>query len=69
MILALAILIIMILLIMFDVMPFGAPPIFACILLVITGLSTVPEAFAGFANSSVIMIATFMVVLAGVQKT
>lgn len=67
--LALAILIIMILLIMFDVMPFGAPPVFACILLVITGLSTVPEAFAGFANSSVIMIATFMVVLAGVQKT
>ena len=69
MILALAVLIIMIALIMFDVMPFGAPPILACILLVLTGLSTVPEAFAGFANSSVIMIATFMVVLAGVQKT
>lgn len=37
-------------------------------LLVATGLSTVSEAFAGFANSSVIMIASFMVVLAGVQR-
>lgn len=69
MILALAILIIMILLIMFDVLPFGAPPVLACFLLVLTGLSTVSEAFAGFANSSVIMIASFMVVLAAVQKT
>lgn len=69
MILALAILIIMIVLIMFDVLPFGAPPLLACMLLVATGLSTVSEAFAGFANSSVIMIASFMVVLAGVQKT
>ena len=64
MILALAILVIMI-----DVLPFGAPPLLACMLLVVTGLSTVPEAFAGFTNSSVIMIASFMVVLAGVQKT
>ena len=69
MILALGILIIMIALIMFDVLPFGAPPILACLLLVITGLSTIPQAFAGFANSSVIMIACFMVVLAAVQKT
>lgn len=67
--LALAVLIIMIALIMFDVLPFGAPPILACMLLVVTGLATVPEAFAGFANSSVIMIACFMVVLTGVQKT
>lgn len=69
MILALAILVIMIGLIMFDVLPFGAPPLLACMLLVVTGLSTVPEAFAGFTNSSVIMVASFMVVLAGVQKT
>ena len=69
MILALAILVIMIGLIMFDVLPFGAPPLLACMLLVVTGLSTVPEAFAGFTNSSVIMIASFMVVLAGGQKT
>ena len=69
MILALAILVIMIGLILFDVLPFGAPPLLACMLLVVSGLSTVPEAFAGFTNSSVIMIASFMVVLAGVQKT
>lgn len=69
MILALGVLIIMIALIMFDVLPFGAPPVLACLLLVLTGLSSIPEAFAGFANSSVIMIACFMVVLAGVQKT
>ena len=69
MILALAILVIMIGLIMFDVLPFGAPPLLACMLLVVSGLSTVPEAFAGFTNSRVIMIASFMVVLAGVQKT
>ena len=41
MILALAILIVMITLIMFDVLPFGAPPLLACMLLVATGLSTV----------------------------
>ena len=51
MILALAILIVMITLIMFDVLPFGAPPLRACMLLVATGLSTVSEAFAGFALS------------------
>ncbi len=51
MILALAILVIMIGLIMFDVLPFGAPPLLACMLLVVSGLSTVPEAFAGFTNS------------------
>lgn len=69
MILAFAILVIMIGLIMFDVLPFGAPPLLACMLLVVTGLSAVPEAFAGFTNSSMIMVASFMVVLAGVQKT
>lgn len=78
MILALAILIIMLVLIMFDVMPFGAPPIFASVLLVIAGTIwgadwevqwDVPYAFAGFTNASVWMIAFFMVVMAGIQKT
>ena len=67
--LALGILILMIALIMFDVLPFGAPPILACLLLVVTGLSTVQEAFAGFVNNSVVMIAGFMVVMAAIQKT
>lgn len=69
MILSLGILVIMIVMIMCDKFPFGAPPIFACILLVVTGLSTVDKAFAGFVNPNVIMIAGFMVVMAGLMKT
>jgi di/tricarboxylate transporter len=69
MILALGILILMIALIMSDKLPFGAPPLLACLLLVVTGLSTVQQAFAGFVNPSVIMIAGFMVVMAALQKT
>ncbi|EFE8206181.1 SLC13 family permease [Escherichia coli] len=69
MILALGILVLMIVLIMSDKMPFGAPPLFACLLLVVSGLSTVQQAFAGFVNPSVVMIAGFMVVMAALQKT
>lgn len=69
MILALGVLIFMIALIMFDVLPFGAPPILACLLLVLLRLSDVQGAFAGFVNNSVIMIAGFMVVMAALQKT
>ncbi|MEH7494125.1 SLC13 family permease [Neobacillus niacini] len=69
MILALGILTLMIVMIMSDKFAFGAPPIFACLLLVVTGLSTVQEAFAGFVNPSVIMIAGFMVVMAGLMRT
>lgn len=69
MILALGILVLMIVLIMWDKMAFGAPPLLACLLLVVTGLANVQQAFAGFVNSSVIMIAGFMVVMAALQKT
>jgi len=69
MILSLGILILMIVMIMSDKFSFGAPPIVACLLLVLTGLSTVEEAFAGFINSSVVMIAGFMIVMAGLLKT
>lgn len=69
MILALGIFVFMIVLIMSDKLAFGAPPLLACLLLVVTGLSTVQEAFAGFVNSSVIMVAGFMVVMAGLMKT
>ncbi|WP_404330299.1 SLC13 family permease [Mesobacillus maritimus] len=69
MILALGILVLMIVLIMTDKMAFGAPPILACLLLVVVGLSTVQEAFAGFINPSVVMVAGFMVVMAGLMKT
>ncbi|MEC5344963.1 SLC13 family permease [Brenneria populi] len=66
---ALVILVLMIVMIMCDKFAFGAPPVIACLLLVVTGLSTVQEAFAGFINSSVIMVAGFMVVMAGLMKT
>ena len=78
MILALVVLVVILALIMFDVMPFGAPPIFASLLLVIFGAVfgaewevqwDVPYAFAGFTNASVWMVAFFMVVMAAVQKT
>ncbi|MFV0556736.1 MAG: SLC13 family permease [Lactovum sp.] len=67
--LALGILVLMIVMIMSDKFAFGAPPIFACLLVVATGLGTVPEAFAGFINPTVVMIAGFMVVMAALMKT
>lgn len=69
MILSLGILILMIVLIMTDKLPFGAPPLLACLLLVVCKISTIQQAFAGFVNSTVIMLAGFMVVMAGLQKT
>lgn len=69
MMLALGILVLMIVLIMSDKLPFGAPPLLACLLLVLCKVSTIQQAFAGFVNSTVIMLAGFMVVMAGLQKT
>lgn len=69
MILSLVVLVAMILMIMFDVLPFGLPPIAACILIVLLGLGDVSYAFAGFTNSTVWMLAFFMVILAAIQKT
>ncbi|GIN58987.1 hypothetical protein J8TS2_33060 [Lederbergia ruris] len=69
MILALSILILMIVMIMSDKLPFGAPPLIASLLLVVTNLSTVQEAFAGFVNPTVVMVAGFMVVMAALMKT
>lgn len=78
MILALAILVIMIVLIMTDALPFGAPPILACCLLVVASSIfgadwevqwDIPYAFAGFTNSTVWMVAFFMAVIAALQKT
>lgn len=69
MIIALAITLFMIILIMTDKLPFGAPPLLACILIVIFGLADVKGAFAGFTNSSVIMVASFMPIMTAIQKT
>ena len=64
MIITLAIVIGMIVMIMSDKFAFGAPPLIACVLLVLTGCATMSEAFAGFVDKNVIMIAGFMVVMA-----
>lgn len=69
MIIALAITVFMIILIIIDKLPFGAPPLIACLLLVIFGVATLKEAFAGFSNPTIIMLASFMAIIAGLQKT
>lgn len=74
MVLALGVLILMIVLIMTDALPFGAPPLLASLLLVVLHLypedaKPIQYAFSGFTDSSVWMIAFFMVVLAAFQKT
>lgn len=69
MIIALAITVFMIILIMRDRLPFGAPPLIALLLLVVTGVSDIKGAFAGFANSTIMMLAAFMAIIAALQKT
>ncbi len=64
---ALGILVLMIVLIMSDKMPLAHRHCLR-LLLVVSGLSTVQQAFAGFVNPSVVMIAGFMVVMAALQN-
>lgn len=69
MIITIAITVIMVGLIMVDKLPFGAPPLLACLLLVVTGVTNISSAFAGFSNSTVVMLAEFMALIAALQKT
>lgn len=69
MIIALAITVLMIILIMTEKLPFGAPPILACLLLVIFGVADIKTAFAGFSNATIVMLASFMAIIAALQKT
>lgn len=69
MIIALAITAFMIVLIMMDKLPFGAPPLLACLLLVIFGIADIKAAFGGFSNSTIVMLAEFMAIIAALQKT
>ena len=57
MIIALAITALMVILIMQDKLPFGAPPLLACLLLVVFGIADIKAAFAGFSNATIIMLA------------
>ena len=66
MIIALAITALMVILIMQDKLPFGAPPLLACLLLVVFDIKA---AFAGFSNATIIMLAEFMAIIAALQKT
>ncbi|HKM34312.1 MAG TPA: SLC13 family permease [Lachnospiraceae bacterium] len=69
MMIALAITVLMIILIMTDKLPFGAPPLLACLLLVIFRVVDIKTAFGGFSNSTIIMLASFMAIMAALQKT
>ena len=69
MIIALAITAFMIILIMTDKLPFGAPPLLACLLMVVFGVVDIKTAFGGFSNSTIVMLASFMAIIAALQKT
>lgn len=69
MIIALIITVIMIVLIMVDKLPFGAPPLLALLLFVVTGVTDIKGAFAGFSNPTIIMLASFMAIIAALQRT
>ena len=69
MLIAIAITVLMIVIIMTDKLPFGAAPLFACLLLVIFGIADIKAAFAGFSNATIIMLAEFMAIIAALQKT
>lgn len=69
MILVLAITTFMVLLILWDKLPFGVPPLIACLLLVLFGVADLRSAFAGFANPTIIMLAEFMALIAALEKT
>ncbi|KPG74220.1 SLC13 family permease [Enterococcus sp. RIT-PI-f] len=69
MMIALAITVVMIVLIMIEKIPFGAAPLFACLLLVMFGITDIKGAFAGFSNSTIIMLAEFMAIIAALEKT
>lgn len=69
MIIALAITLLMVILIMIDKLPFGAPPLLACLLMVLCGVTNIKTAFGGFSNATIIMLASFMAIVAALEKT
>lgn len=69
MIVTLAIVILMVAVIISDKLPFGAPAILACALLVVTNQADVATAFSGFTDTNVIMVMGFMICTAALQKT
>lgn len=69
MIIAIIITLFMIVLIMTEKLPFGAPPLLACLLMVLFGIVDIKTAFGGFSNSTIVMLASFMAIIVALQKT
>ena len=69
MIITLAIVVLMIVVIISDKLPFGAPALLAAAALVVTGQADVATAFSGFTDKNVIMIMGFFACMAALQKT
>lgn len=69
MLLALAANLLMIALIVRGKAPFGAPPLLALLLLVLTGTADIKTAFAGFCSPTVVLLASFMAIMTALQKT
>lgn len=69
MIITLAVVVLMIIVIMIDKLPFGAPAILAAALLVLLGQTDIATAFSGFTDKNVVMIMGFMIATAVLQKT
>ena len=69
MIIALLVTAFMVWLIMTDKVPFGAAPLIAGALMGLFGVTDIATAFRGFSNSSIVMLASFMVIIAALQKT
>ncbi len=69
MIITLAIVILMVAVIISDKLPFGAPALLACALLVVTNQADIATAFSGFTDKNVIMIMGFLAAMCALQKT
>ncbi len=69
MIITLLIVVGMVAVIISDKLPFGAPPLIAAALLVLTNQVDVATAFSGFVDKNVILIMGFMVAMAALNKT
>lgn len=69
MMIALGVTIFMIVMIVRNKLPFGVPPLLACLLLVAFGVADIRTAFAGFSNPTIVMLVEFMVIIAALQKT
>ena len=69
MIITLAIIVLMVVVIISDKLPFGTPALLAAALLVVFNQADIATAFSGFTDKNVIMIMGFMACMAALQKT